>query len=927
MPTIVLKFVLNISCVVHSADGSETTIIDGPEEIPVGGSGDLWVISRDPNNPDIMIETKIGTISSVSPRRFVEIMYEYNEDQSSPYPNETPPYSAPIFFREDEISDIIHPYQYKEAQVRNFRFYDSDRYVVYPIEFSTDTTLIGYNPSNSTELVANWSVVVNVYEKPSFSYYGLKYYTDYGVGLPGGGGSGGGGAPPPPPGKPPRGGGRGRGGNRGAGGGGGERGGSPPPPPPPPPPPFGPYPPPRGGGSPGSPPPSPPGPPPPPPSTPGGNPGNPPPNDGGGGPGTPPREDPPGPPPGPPPDPDINDPDPGGGLNPDPGPPPENEPEVTPPPDGWIGQNPPPVNPPVEIVSPPSPDPDDDDPGDPQPPKPLRKSIRGYTFEIEEDEGSVSLSRLPGVSVSLEGTGFSSISSSSGYFQINNVPPGVYAALLAQKQNYYTVRIPNFSVSLESSIDSLVHIHMSRIVKNVGSQGISGYVVDASNDEFIEDAIISVLELSLSTSTDSSGFYSISCAPGNYSVKAEKLGYIEIIKDVNVESGKNSRVNFALVKIPLNLKIRGYTYSRRQKSGSTIEEVKISGVSVKLIEKNITVTSNASGYFEITGVGPGIYTLEASKEGHYTTIVSNVKIASYEDENRFINITLFAISISQGGTGIKGKVYDDETLKFIRGAYIFVGESSLYTVTDYSGSYQIPLLPGTYTVYCVVDGYHTIGKRVTVSENSISSVDFLMTKISDRYFEIEDPDDWPNFDPVNPYIAVYHPPYVSKNNRIPTVNISYGIGGSKINVLSKDIDEPRFRVRVVSYVYPLSDSLAGGETSTHFLKIYKPVGYSPEGDFIWDLCTPEDVSIILEGRSLYEHEYLVIIKKTFKDCEQTEPGLIKGRAYRLVLEAKNVINSLNPLRGLTKRILAFMISTGSGASYVFGPFIDITKRD
>ncbi len=125
--------------------------------------------------------------------------------------------------------------------------------------------------------------------------------------------------------------------------------------------------------------------------------------------------------------------------------------------------------------------------------------------------------------------------------------------------------------------------------------------------------------------------------------------------------------------------------------------------SVTVLEIGRTFPVNASGYYRIP-LDPGTYTLVFEAWG-------------YESVNVTVEVVLL------NGT-ITGLVYNALTNDPIAGANVTVLELGITTQTDVSGSYEISVPPGTYTLEAVASGYQPATQLVSVDEAEVVIVNF-----------------------------------------------------------------------------------------------------------------------------------------------------------------------------------------------------------
>ena len=171
-----------------------------------------------------------------------------------------------------------------------------------------------------------------------------------------------------------------------------------------------------------------------------------------------------------------------------------------------------------------------------------------------------------------------------------------------------------------------------------------------------------------STQTDESGFYKFSnLIGGNYSVKVIDPYSLQLTnppnpKQVTLANGENKfNINFGYKCIQQLGKISGFVYVDANKNGiKDLGESPLQNVVIKLYDQNGVIlgstTTNSNGYYEFTGLIPGIYTIEEIDPDMYRSTTSN-----------FINLTLSSGQHSQNNNfgdilsaDICGLVFNDE---------------------------------------------------------------------------------------------------------------------------------------------------------------------------------------------------------------------------------------------------------------------------
>lgn len=247
-------------------------------------------------------------------------------------------------------------------------------------------------------------------------------------------------------------------------------------------------------------------------------------------------------------------------------------------------------------------------------------------------------------------------------------------------------------------------------VYNAGEFGLPNVTVYLYSGSIIVD----------STLTDASGFYKFtSLNAGSYSVKVIDP-YLLVLttppnpRPVTLASGENKvNINFGYRCGQQLASISGYVYVDANKNGiRDVGEAPIANVVIKLYDSNGAIinstTTNTSGYYEFTGLIPGIYTLEEIDPPLYRSTTPN-----------YINITLSFGQNSQNNNfgnilsaDICGMVFNDANGDGIKqpseggisGVLIELfempsGSFVASTVTGVNGEYCFTyLIPGTYKI-------------------------------------------------------------------------------------------------------------------------------------------------------------------------------------------------------------------------------------
>jgi len=272
----------------------------------------------------------------------------------------------------------------------------------------------------------------------------------------------------------------------------------------------------------------------------------------------------------------------------------------------------------------------------------------------------------------------------SGEVTITDLPAdtnGTIYTAWAEKPNY--VQSPNDQPVLTPGNTSFVDLEIRGGV-------ILGSVSDATGT--IAGATVTISALGYSDLTDTQGAFRLSGIPGGtHSVTASATGYVNLTKDVVLDIGGVSSVDFELSS--KTGAISGIIVHEH-----TFEPLEGANVSVKIGDLTVTVVSGADGSYRIPGLQGGTYSVTATLDGFNTSIRSAVTVVSGFDTSG-VNFELV-----EKPTRLHGVVR--------AGSILLVGVTIQVVGTNYSanssvkGEYDIRNIPaGTYTINVSHKGY------------------------------------------------------------------------------------------------------------------------------------------------------------------------------------------------------------------------------
>jgi ELWxxDGT repeat protein len=238
---------------------------------------------------------------------------------------------------------------------------------------------------------------------------------------------------------------------------------------------------------------------------------------------------------------------------------------------------------------------------------------------------------------------------------------------------------------------------------------ISGRVTDGAGNGV---AGVTVSAGERSATTDASGFYAISGLPtGVYTLTATRSGY-QI-----TPASRTVTVNDHLSGQDFTATLLTYTISGRVTDGAGNG---VAGVTVSAGERS--ATTDASGFYALSGLPTGVYTLTATRSGYQITPASRTVTVNDHLNGQDFTATLLTYTIG-------GRVTDGAG-NGVAGVTVSAGERS--ATTDASGFYALSGLPtGVYTLTATRSGYQITPASRTVTVNDhLSGQDFTATLLT-----------------------------------------------------------------------------------------------------------------------------------------------------------------------------------------------------
>jgi len=241
---------------------------------------------------------------------------------------------------------------------------------------------------------------------------------------------------------------------------------------------------------------------------------------------------------------------------------------------------------------------------------------------------------------------------------------------------------------------------LSVLIGMVGATGtFDGYVYNNAGDcdEGVAGATVYIYNANndYEVTTDGSCHYSQDVEPGDYTLIGAKEGYYSQEKTRTISDGGTVGVNFLLTAAPGNGNLEGYV---KDTSG-----LPIAGATVHVENTGLTVdtedTTDENGYYDFPGIPADSYTMDVTMDGYNDGSASEVVVNDGATTTQ--NFTL-----TKNGW-IYGTVTDDSSNN-LAGVNVSVWDGATLvasTLTAADGTYNIPIVEGTYNVTFHLDGY------------------------------------------------------------------------------------------------------------------------------------------------------------------------------------------------------------------------------
>ncbi len=314
----------------------------------------------------------------------------------------------------------------------------------------------------------------------------------------------------------------------------------------------------------------------------------------------------------------------------------------------------------------------------------------------------------------------------------NNI---IIDSLLSDQNGNYSfgVSAGNFTVLSNKAgylpDSATVNISVGQTLSNVNLTlaenfaAISGYVFDSQNSG-LEGVMVNLVSASggKTTFTLDDGSYLLSrLVGGTYSLSFTKSGFSDTtISSLSFEDGDSKTINVNISL--LSGELHGHTYTA---DGNTLPEATIK---LNRGSKNyIYATSDENGYYSLTSLAAGNYSVSASKSGYRSSQSFNFTISSSDSVASF-DFTDFQRNTAQ----VIGSVIDEATSNPLAGAEVSItgDNGSASALSGSSGDFLLSnLFPGDYQLTASLQNYSIAPVSITIGDTTtVVRQDLIMTK-------------------------------------------------------------------------------------------------------------------------------------------------------------------------------------------------------
>lgn len=303
--------------------------------------------------------------------------------------------------------------------------------------------------------------------------------------------------------------------------------------------------------------------------------------------------------------------------------------------------------------------------------------------------------------MTVQGTTLSAPISNTGAFTLDGVPRGDHS-LVVSAPGFITKNVP-VVVPVGDTV-SVGTIILNQIPPTAGI--ITGTVINADTQTPIQDATITVNGLSLSTSSTSSGIFTLAGVPvGPRTLTVSASGFSSATTpSIQVTAGNSSSAGaIALTPLPTTGSVTGTVSNASTRAPIPSATVSVNGLS-------LSTTTSTNGGFTLAGVPAGRQILTVSASGFSTSTTTSVQVVAGSSSSA----GTIALTPLQTGS-ITGFVINADTQEPLSERVIQVEGSAIIARTLTDGSFTLEGIPqGSQKVLFSITGFQEVTRTVTV---------------------------------------------------------------------------------------------------------------------------------------------------------------------------------------------------------------------
>lgn len=335
---------------------------------------------------------------------------------------------------------------------------------------------------------------------------------------------------------------------------------------------------------------------------------------------------------------------------------------------------------------------------------------------------------LEGVSISLQQaqTTLTTTSAADGQFTLSGIVPGQYTI------NYQRAGYVGATQTATVQAGQIVDLGLINLSPVTTTAILSGVVTDSESGLPVGDALVTLSGANtISTTTTSSGSYSLVVNPGTTGIVISASGYDSVSATATIVAGTS--LNFSP-----SLYLAGSTPADQLVSvkGNIIDadtDQAVENVTIK-INGATTTLSDAAGNFLVEGITAGELIIELSKTGYqgvrYTTLAAQGSMVNLDT----VRLSKVAVATE---SKVTGKVTDKETGDVIANASVSIDGTTLGTITDSEGNFSLEGISSlSFNMSAAAVGYTTTSGQIELHEHGAAVVNFTLQRAAVSNFDI-----------------------------------------------------------------------------------------------------------------------------------------------------------------------------------------------